>query len=618
MKNVETIKQSNPGQAYNILKKLGARPGEWDGGSFQLPSHEQLNNLQKADKICEHFSKISREFPPLNKDLLPTHVITKISNPEAESLIPNLTEYEVYHQIKAASKPKSGVPGDIPRRLIMEFSPELADPVCKIYNSILKTAKQGTAEWPKQWKLEYGTPIKKINIPSTEDDLRVISLTPFLSKVFERFVVSWLRVYIRDKIDSKQFGDGKGNSTSHYLVELVNFILHNQDGDPPNAVLMATIDFSKAYNRQNHNILITKLSLLEVPGWLINLVMGYLKDREMVIRLNNETSSSRSLPGGGPQGGLLGALLFVILVNDCGFAPQAETIGQTVTRPNKKPGNRNLHLKYVDDYTILESLNLNKQFQINPSRQQPDNFRSRTGHILPPEESQVYNKIHETNEYAKLNDMKLNIDKTNFMLFNTSKTKDFDPNLQIEGTEINLVEHKKLLGVHLTSDLKWQKQVDEMTKKAYSRIWILKRLSHLGASEMDLIDTYNQQVRSLLEYCVPVWHPGLNNAQSKQIETVQNVCLQVIIGDAYQSSSSARKVLNLEKLNKRRNDLCHKFAQKSMDHPNHKKWFNISTQNNPNKRIKAPLLKPTFSRTVRFEKSPIPFLTSVINRNHTK
>ena len=95
--------------------------------------------------------------------------------------------------------------------------------------------------------------------------------------------------------------------------------------------------------------------------------------------------------------------------------------------------------------------------------------------------------------------MKLNIEKTNFMLFNTSKTKDFDPILQMEGAEVNLVEHKKLLGVHLTSDLKWQKHVDEMMKKAYSRIWILKRLSHLGASEMDLIDTYNQQVRSLLE-----------------------------------------------------------------------------------------------------------------------
>ena len=62
--------------------------------------------------------------------------------------------------------------------------------------------------------------------------------------------------------------------------------------------------FFKAYNRQNHNIHITKLSDLQVPGWLLNLVMGYLKNREMVMRYNNKTSPSRSLPGGGPQGGL--------------------------------------------------------------------------------------------------------------------------------------------------------------------------------------------------------------------------------------------------------------------------------------------------------------------------
>ena len=133
-----------------------------------------------------------------------------------------------------------------------------------------------------------------------------------------------------------------------------------------------------------------------MPGWLINLVIGYPKDREIVIRLNIETSSLRSLPGGGPQGGLLGALRFVILVKDCWFYPQAETIGQTLTRPNKKRGNENLHLKYVDDYTILEFLNHNQQIEINPSRQQPDTYRARTGHILPHEESQVYTKIQET------------------------------------------------------------------------------------------------------------------------------------------------------------------------------------------------------------------------------
>ena len=104
------------------------------------------------------------------------------------------------------------------------------------------------------------TPIGKVPQPESEDDLRPIALTAFFSKVMEQFVVMWLLEIIGDKIDFRQYGGTKGNSISHYLIELINFILYNQDKNDPTAVLACLIDFSKAFNRQNHNILITKLS----------------------------------------------------------------------------------------------------------------------------------------------------------------------------------------------------------------------------------------------------------------------------------------------------------------------------------------------------------------------
>ena len=99
----------------------------------------------------------------------------------------------------------------------------------------------------------------------------------------------------------RQFGGFKGNSIVHYMIELINFILYNQDYDLPIAVLACTIDFSKAFNRQNHNLLITKLSDMGVPGWLLNLVMGFLTERVMVVRYKGETSETKQLPGGGPR-----------------------------------------------------------------------------------------------------------------------------------------------------------------------------------------------------------------------------------------------------------------------------------------------------------------------------
>ena len=91
----------------------------------------------------------------------------KIRNPEKESLAPKIFEHEVYERICKANKPKSGVPGDIPKKLINEFGPELSVPVTKIFNGIMDSAKQGPAKWPDSWKQEYGTPLQKIPDPQS-------------------------------------------------------------------------------------------------------------------------------------------------------------------------------------------------------------------------------------------------------------------------------------------------------------------------------------------------------------------------------------------------------------------------------------------------------------------
>ena len=53
----------------------------------------------------------------------------------------------------------------------------------------------------------------------------------------EQFVVMWLMEIVGDKFDFRQYGGMKGNSTSHYLIELINFILYNQDNIEATAVL---------------------------------------------------------------------------------------------------------------------------------------------------------------------------------------------------------------------------------------------------------------------------------------------------------------------------------------------------------------------------------------------
>ena len=237
----------------------------------------------------------------------------KLSQPTNPDEIPDITDYAVYENIKKSKKPRSSVPGDLPRRIVQEFAPELATPAGIIFRNIAKSG-----HWPKQWRLEYGTPLQKQSNPINEDQLRIISLTSYFSKQFEQFVVVWFLEYVGSQMDWGQYGGSKGSSISHYL-DFVNFNLFNQDLNIPHAVIAVMVDFAKAFNSINHNIVITILSDMGVPGWLLNIVMGFLTDREMVIRYKGGCSSKKALPGGGPQGTRLGLYLFLILINAAGF-----------------------------------------------------------------------------------------------------------------------------------------------------------------------------------------------------------------------------------------------------------------------------------------------------------
>ena len=450
--------------------------------------------------------------------------------------------------------------------------------------------------------------------PLTEDDLRPIAMTAFFSKIMEQFIVSWLLEVLGDKMDFRQYGGTKGNSISHYLIEFLNFILHQQENEST-AVLACLVDFSKAFNRQDHSILITKLSDMGVPGWLLRLVVAFLQNRKMKVKYKGKYSKLFSLPGGGPQGSLLGLFLFLILINDAGFSEQENNVGDMITRKKRIAELNVIHMKYVDDLAVAEAVNMNTQLKNIPlqSRPQPDTFRARTGHKLNNEESHVFKQLIEIQNYAESNKMKLNIQKTKLMLFNPCKTKDFMPEFSVNQNRVELIEQTKLLGVILSSDLSWAANTEYIVKRCLNKTWMLRRLKRLGASQDDLLEVYIKQVRSLAEYGVPVWNSSLTGEDIVSLERIQKTALHIILGDAYKSYNSALKNTGLEKLSDRRKKICLKFAKRALKHTKFSRWFKLNTKTDS--RLKQPKFCPPVYRTERFKKSPISYLTSLLNSN---
>ena len=89
-KNIDELKETDPGHAYRILKRMGAQPGDCsETSTFTLPNHETegLTAEQSAERMTNHFAKISQQFPPLNLNLLPDRVKSKLKNKSSPPVI---------------------------------------------------------------------------------------------------------------------------------------------------------------------------------------------------------------------------------------------------------------------------------------------------------------------------------------------------------------------------------------------------------------------------------------------------------------------------------------------------------------------------------------------------
>ena len=221
-------------------------------------------------------------------------------------------------------------------------------------------------------------------------------------------------------------------------------------------------------------------------------------------------------------------------------------------------------------------------------------------------------QLQDISKYAIENDMKVNYSKTKIMKFNPCKSLEFDVNMSMDGHTLENVEESKLLGIVVRSDLKWSSNTMNMIKKANKRLWLIRRLKNLGTCEADLLDIYTQQVRSLLEFAVPVWQSSLTASDKIDIERVQKSACHVILGSEYESYSKALETLCLETLETRRIKLCLNFALSCEKNEKFKSWF-VPNLKRTNTRQKNSKYLEAWTNHARLENSPICYLIKLLN-----
>ena len=105
-------------------------------------------------------------------------------------------------------------------------------------------------------------------------------------------------------------------------------------------ILTVCLDFSKAFDTLNHNILIRKLKHIGNRGVAADWIDSYLRNRVQKVHIADTISDIKPIVTGVPQGSVLGPLLFIIYINDMS---------------NVCPDLKLIH--YADDTTIYVSDN---------------------------------------------------------------------------------------------------------------------------------------------------------------------------------------------------------------------------------------------------------------------
>jgi hypothetical protein len=207
--------------------------------------------------------------------------------------------------------------------------------VCSIFNSFIR---EGLV--PVLWKSADVLPLPKIsNLQSVESDLRPWpnSLIPVLSKILEDYLFQWLCPIIMPHIDPRQFGCIKKSSSTAALIHLLHTWLAATE-TPKTFIRSCHVDFSRAFDTINHNILLSKLCLPYVPPTLLNWCSSFLRNRQQRVKLQSVKSGWNFIHAGVPQGTKLGPLFFLVMINDL-----------TTTVPM---------YKFVDDVTMSEIISL--------------------------------------------------------------------------------------------------------------------------------------------------------------------------------------------------------------------------------------------------------------------
>jgi hypothetical protein len=375
----------------------------------------------------------------------------------------------------------------------------------------LFTLSLETCRIPTPWKNACVTPIYKDGSRKFVCNYRPISVTSCCSRILERLIRNQLTDFLmkNELIHFSQHGFQRGKSTDTALLNFYDYVTRaNDDGMVVDAVFF---DFSKAFDKVSHSILIDRLTAHRISGRALSWLSDFLINRFQKVKFGDSVSDAISVSSGIIQGSVLGPTLFNIFINN---------IDRSLKHCNI--------LKYADDIRIFHS-------------SQKDDTSLRELSI------KIQCDIDNVAKWALDSSMAFNTNKCFVVNFGRSSPgRDYKIGNK-------LIPNKSVfrdLGISVSSPLSFNKHVDFVVAKAYSRLGLINKV-FLLKTKKTILRLFKAFVRPLLEFSSVIWNPYTARNINK-IERVQKRLCRMIPDIRQMCYRKQLETLNIFSLETRR------------------------------------------------------------------